>query len=369
MQITIPNRSDRTAGYGYFDPRSFSSALAVLKAHGEAGAQYLAHAVEPNGQFIYEINAKTGRISTRYNILRHAGAMAAMIIWARRLQSEALKDPIARARSHLFSHLTYDARRKSACIAISGEAKLGGTALALLAELALSESNNPAEQAIRAQLGAHLLAQRDDAGLFQSVARVDGKNARPFSSAYYPWQAILALSHLAETTESAIYLDAAIDAAKFYLKSDTIPLEPVDRDDHWTIIALNQIDRICPHISFARRVIAGATRIIDQVFAPGTPREATLRQWNYPCAGAATRVEALIAACSLATRYGLTDIAESFHFHAGVLLVHCTKYRAADDSAPRVLGGFIRSPSNSNIRIDTVQHVLSAIDGFLSLSE
>jgi len=52
-----------------------------LRQAGQHCADYLARHVREDGSFEYEIYARTGRTTAKYNILRHAGAIYAFSRW------------------------------------------------------------------------------------------------------------------------------------------------------------------------------------------------------------------------------------------------------------------------------------------------
>lgn len=351
----------------------------ALLDSGRHGAAYLARHVRADGRFLYLLDPVTGRGLKGYNLLRHAGALLALARWTPMGVEPDTPGPqiagaIARATDYLLRKLCHPPGGSYLCLASKGRAKLGGTALLLLALLEVGKlPGQPDRQALCEELADYLGSQQTVEGGFRSVLVLDGAGASPFNSDYYPAQAVLALVETHAAGGGARHFDAALKGADWLLRTESLPLPRIDRADHWTIMALEALHRRHPDPAYAARVLDGAARIGDLLIGTGPDRQPQFRFPDYGCGPAATRGEALAAAGRLARRIGLHAEAHAAHRALTAIVDHCLRHQWLPGAVSRggiavhaaALGGFRRAPDDPNIRIDTVQHALLALHGLL----
>lgn len=347
-------------------------AMPDLLQRGVLGAKYLARNVGTNGRFRYHLDPATGAAMTGYNLLRHAGALLALARWVPVAADPFAMAAIDRSTAYLLAKLHHLPGRNLPCMASKGRAKLGGTALLILALLEVGRlPGQPDRVALCLALADHLISQQDGAGDFRSVLYLDGSSPSGFNSNYYPGQAVLALSELYRASGEARLLTAAVKGADALLRREPMPLPRTDQADHWTIMALEALHRHRPDPAYAARVLDGAARIQELLISDDPGQQRQFRFPDYGCGPAATRGEALAAAWRLAARGGQGEQARAAQGALTAIVDHCLAHQwlagAAIDAAG--IGGFRRSPNDPSIRIDIVQHALLAIDGLLAAQD
>lgn len=336
---------------------------------GRLGADYLARQVGAGGRFCYHLDPVTGTVLTGYNLLRHAGALLALARWAPLADGPGTMAAIARAADYLLDKLHHIPTSGLSCLASKGRAKLGGTALLILALLEIHKlEGSPDRLALCRVLADYLISQQDVAGDFRSVLFLDGVSQSSFNSNYYPGQAVLALTDLYNVAGDDRFLGAALRGAGALLRREPTPLPRIDQADHWTIMALEALHRHRPDPAYAVRVLDGAARIQELLIVTGDDHCRRFRDADYGSGPAATRGEALAAAWRLARRCGEGAQADAARGALAAIIDHCLAHQwrpgAAVDAV--AIGGFRRAPDDPSIRIDIVQHVILAIDGLLA---
>ena len=330
-----------------------------------AGAAYLARNVRNNGRFRYLVDPATGRSAPGYNLLRHAGALMALAIWAGRLPAAEALPAMARSSDFLVERVRKTGPGGLPCLVSKGRAKLGGSALLILALLEQDAVLGTGRDLDLCEgLADYLVSQQDDSGGFASLRRIDGGAARPFESDYYPGQAVLALLRFHAAVASPRHLAAALAGARRLVARGPLPLAPVDTADHWLIMALAQAHDVEDDPLFLARALAGGDRILRLALRPAG-RGYEVADPDYGCAPAATRGEALAAAASLALDAGETETAERFLRALAGIVGFCLNHQWPHAGA--CLGGFSTSRGDARIRVDTVQHAILAMDGLAAL--
>ena len=343
-------------------------AIPDLRYRGRLAAAYLARQVGAGGRFCYQFDPVAGIELKGYNLLRHAGALLALARWAPHMDVPVPMPAITRAADYLLKKLCHLPDSGLPCLMSKGRAKLGGTALLILALLeAAKHQPQPDHMALCCALADYLISQQDGAGDFRSVLYLDGVSQSSFNSNYYPGQAVLALTEIYLTTGKDRFLAAALKGADALLRREPTPLLRIDQADHWTIMALEALHRCQPDPAYAMRVRDGAARIQDLLIVDGPDRR-RFRFADYGCGPAATRGEALAAALRLATRTGHAADVNAARASLTAIIDHCLDHQwlpgATVDAV--AIGGFRRAPDDPSIRIDIVQHAILAIDGLLA---
>ena len=190
-----------------------------------------------------------------------------------------------------------------------------------------------------------------------------------FSSEYYPGEAVLALVRLYSVDPDEKWLDAAEKAARYLIQVRDGGIPPAAQiHDHWLLYALNELHRLRPdemYVAHSRRIAEAILRaqippggVPDWGGGYGTPPRST---------PAATRNEGLCAAYRLERDFGEPEraarVLEGIRLGtAFALQTQCLPESALYLPNPRAaLGGFRRSLTDYSIRMDYVQHNLSAL--------
>ena len=382
---------------------------ASLDAQAVWAMDYLRRAVGEDGRFVYSFFPVANRVDTSYNMVRHAGAVYAMLELAGR--SSGRQSPNAdllaaadRATDYLLGavrpcpRLRYEPklgdvpdhhRRHGLCLVEANESKLGGHGLAVLALLQHPDLDaHPERLEVAIGLGERILSVLQPDGRFEphKVRWSDGTHFR-YESEYYPGEAIYALARLFRVTGERRWLDAARRASDYRVRvryapdggftDETIP------HDHWLAYGLRELAELDPrpwdaeYLRRLGRLIAGAQhREIDPPDWAGgfyePPRAAPT----------ATRAEAL---GSILTALGgpyadgpdaasteeLETIADALcHALAFQLRAQYSPARAFDYEEPqRALGGISGSLTDDEIRIDYPQHTSSSLVTAVGLME
>ncbi len=386
---TVPPGNDRQIeivplyrGNRHFEAPSPES---LLEAAREAG-DYLARAVGTDGRFVYSYRPKTDQERSKYNILRHAGTIYSMIELYQVTGDEELLATaeravafLGRAIEHCPTGAEFGGSAQAACVIEKGFVKLGGNALGIIALAKHAEvTDSDVLLPVIDRLGLWLLATQNDAGEF-IAHKVDQKTGEldDHVSQYYPGEAVLALLRLSRlhgsrsraTAKNDRWLDAAEKGARWLI-------ETRDRDvsdhrlnhDHWLLYALNELHRRRPdplYLKHAERITGAILRLQNR--RPPYP-DWLGTYYNPPrSTPTATRSEGLAAAYLLARDFGRQEPAARLleGLKLGVRFQLKTQFRPESvlylPDPRRTLGGFRRGLDNYEIRIDYVQHNISAL--------
>ena len=267
---------------------------------------------------------------------------------------------------------THPCGSEALCIAEEGEVKLGGNALAILALVYHLRTVDDPEHLAAAQALARWIVQvQKENGAFgiHKMAFPDERRM-DFTSIYYPGEAIYALAQLYELDRRREWLEAAAKNAGYLiterdreLKTDALP------HDHWLLYGLAKLARAAPAPLWKRHGLRIARGIIATQNRDATPLDWTGSFYRPPrSTPTATRTEGLGAAYALASDndHGLKEaILDAYCRGVGFQLqtqFHPEKAMYLSDPR-RVLGGFHRSLTDYEIRIDYNQHNISSLLG------
>jgi len=349
---------------------------AQLLPAARAAGRYLTGAVQKDGSFAYAYLAKVDDTRKKYNILRHAGTIYSMCQLYRAAPDEQLMEAAQRATGYLLRQVHDHVRDpEMACVVENEAVKLGGNALAIVALVEMMKATGKRD---------HLPTAHKLARWIISTQVQDGKFAGRFVkhkrewpsgkdmghvSIYYPGEAILALLRLNALDPRKEYVAAAEKSADYLVKVrdgdvDDYNLPP----DHWLLYSLSELYRKRPHKHYKEY----AKRLSTVMVATQHTRP-TYEDWagayGVPprTCPAATRIEGMCAALRLARHTKQPK-------HAAQLLkasqntarfILGNQFRAESvmylPNPQRALGGFHHSLTNYEIRIDYVQHSISAL--------
>lgn len=222
----------------------------------------LAALVREDGSFLYRYDSRSEEPKGGYNILRHAGAIWALLDAYRDSRDERLLTGARRATHHLLaSSLRFFRSYSNVCISEDNTIKLGGNALAALALLSLFEvTRERLLLTLAEQLCQFMLDQRRQHGDLVHKRYFESGKISAFRSMYYTGEALLAMLTLYRQTEGRHWLDAAIEieeplAAEGY---------GVKEQSHWMLYALDLLSSFSPSPIYSLHAAAIAIDILDK---------------------------------------------------------------------------------------------------------
>jgi len=272
-------------------------------------AGYLKRACGPDGKFVYEIDIDTGKQSSSYNIVRHAGAMYALAMLNRSTPDRKAVDAMVRAAAFMRKNYIGPGGRPGQLVVWSeptghrSDAELGATGLGLVA---LTEVRKVAPKAAPLEelqaLGRFALFLQKEDGSFVLMYRPDTGPVEHFHSPYSPGEAALGFIALYEADHSRRWLTAAGKALSYLAKSH--PESSDGPPDQWALIAIAKLFPYCDkeacHGASRNELAQYAVQVCDwivhqQLRNPSSPLDGAFDPPGQPAAAAA-RVEGLIAA-------------------------------------------------------------------------
>jgi hypothetical protein len=346
----------------------------VLLEAARAGGDYLRRSVSEDGTFAYSYLALIDEARRKYNMVRHAGTVYSMLELYEVTRDAELLAAAERALDYLLGFVEPwgDADQRARVLAYRRKIKLGGVALTVLALTKhVQATGSPRYRDVAQDLCRYIaLSQRASGEFIHSRAHPSGK-VRPFTSRYYPGEAILALLRMHAVDRDPAWLEVAERGARFLIevRDRNLGISELDHD-HWLLYALNELHRQRPSPAFLGHAMRIAQAIVakqnrdpesgDHLGTYGTPPRST---------PVATRSEGLLAALALARDFDVPEMAREIRrtvdLNTGFqLITQVGPERALFLDAPQTaLGGFTRSLTNYEIRIDYVQHNISALLG------
>lgn len=341
---------------------------------------YLVNAVNEQGRFCYSYNPQRDKETTSYNILRHAGTVYAMFDLYKDTKDQILFDKSYCALQYLLQQINEQKINGEliSCLVENDFVKLEGNALAILALANYTEiTNNKQYIPVMQQLANWIKLSQDDSGKFNVHKQIfsTGMNTS-FSSEYYPGEAIFALSRLYKIDTNVQWLKVTEKAADFLINSRDkgVTLEQ-QIHDHWLLYGLSELYAINPK----ERYLNHALKISKAIFLK-QHKQPKYPDWqggfyDPPCSTpTAIRAEGLCAIYPMIKAQGQLEdaqmifkcIEEAIRFQLQTqFLPESVMYFK---NPKRALGGFHNSLTNFEIRIDYVQHNISAILGFYHIS-
>jgi hypothetical protein len=335
--------------------------------------------VASDGKFVYNYRPKTDTVRDKYNILRHAGTTYAMLELYEITRDASLLQAAERALQYLVRTAEPCAASGEAtrCIVEGGEVKLGGNALAIVA-LAKHRTVTGDQQhmPLMRQLGQWIRSLQEENGRFRVHKQTypEGK-ASDFVSQYYPGEALLAMVRLYALDPQEQWLDTAAHGAHWliHVRDKDVPDARLNHD-HWLLYALNELHRLRPQPSYLQHASRIAHAMVQR-----QNRQPKYQDWlgSYyrppRSTPTATRSEGLYAAYQLIRDFGDRQETDAIlqAIQLGIAFQLQTQFRPESvlyiRNPQRALGGFRRSLTNYEIRIDYVQHNISSLLGLYRL--
>ena len=381
-----PSDDSRTRIHWNTSPTSQAQAREAM----HWAAQYIVRACRENGRFVYEIHLDDGQeSSTRYNVLRHAGAMYALGMYNDRFPDDEVRDALLRAGRYLRENCVGPLKDRDDVLAVwttpevtggkSREAKLGGAGLGLLALTAVEKIQpgfTPRDE-LRKLAEFILFMQKSD-GSFYSMYYPESGRDDEWDSLYYPGEAALGLLMFYGIDSDPRWLQSAAEAMAFLARSRVdVPVTP---PDHWMLLATAQLlpiyDRCEPPVPRTHLVRNARRTCLDIMAQQRFQRDNPTISGCYVSDGrtcpTSTRMEGLLAAMTfLSHRDSARDrVQDSVQQGMAFLIrsqVRQGEHRGAIPLAidklppehPEHSESFNRTVGE--VRIDYVQHALSAM--------
>lgn len=351
---------------------------ADLMEAARLSAGYLARNIDDKGRFNYLYDPLKDTRPEGYNILRHSGTIYSMLEYYELAKDQAILQAAEKALLYLGSSIknTRKGGIGMAVVVEDNEVKLGGNALGAIAIAKYMEvTGNRKYLPLLQQLGEWILSVQEKDGDFGvHKQRFSDGAISDFRSAYYPGEAILALMRIHHLDPRSKWLDGASRGARYLVLARDKGLKDHELPhDHWLLYGLEELYRLDKDPVFLEH----AMRISREIVRVQN-RNSVFPDWdggfsNDPrSTPASTRMEGLGAAYRMASGAGMSDEAEKI---LGSLLLG-TSFISRNQIGPSwamymknpeaSLGGVRESLTRFEVRIDYVQHALSA---FLSAAE
>jgi hypothetical protein len=298
-----------------------------------AGADALRSLLLPNGRFVYGYERWPEKKPLKgYNLLRHAGAVWAMVTCG----GESFKPAARRALNYLQSkyHMFPDG---SLGVESRDRVKLGGNGLAILAHLAIGA---PEDLELAEKLGDLLLTQQREDGDFHHKIRTN-REVMAFESDYYTGEILFGLILLHKATGERRFLEACDKAVKHLAPMH----HGVEEQSHWMLYFLAE------HWQITRSEDSfGLACLIANDIMTNTGYRTRRRSTPTACRSegllAFHRLAKLARDAALAARvlsHVVEDCNEQHRFYRG--------------------GFFIGGDEDQSVRIDYIQHNICAFGG------
>jgi hypothetical protein len=366
----LPGNERRGSSDGRMPEAPLPTRVQISQAIALSGG-YLERACGTDGKFVYAIETHNGEQASSYNIVRHAGAMYALAMLNRATPDPKAVDAMVRAATFLRqNYIAPGGAHPNQLVVWSvptgphSEAELGATGLGLVA---LTEVRKVAPKAVPLQelqaLGRFaLFLQRDDGSFASKYSPETGPE--DWDSLYYPGETVLGLIGLYEIDHSRQWLNAAAKALS-YLVQSRAKLSPVP-PDHWALIAMAKLLPYCDKTScpvsreellqYANRVCNSIVH--DQLRNPIAPMDGAFDATGRT-APVATRMEGVLAAVEFLPKneFRATLVSAAGRGIAFLLRAQIKTGPYAGGIPAAFLAG---APDTSKIRIDCVQHAVSA---------
>jgi hypothetical protein len=319
------------------------------EAVARKAAKHLAELVKPDGSFVYRyVLADPSITDSAYSTIRHIGAAWALLLAADDMPE--IGEAAGRATRFMAERIFRPYGRTNAlCVLDEGFIKLGGSALGVVACLAmLMRSGDGAylERAVR--LADHIVSQRASDGEFVQIRRPDPlAPPHPRRGENFAGQPIMALALIGEATGEEKYLGLAYSSAEQLARRGF----GVGTVAHWTLYALEALARIRPEpwmFDFAEKLHATA-------FAD---RAITEAEESTPIA---CLTEGALAYARMLNAAGRTEAAGAALANAGELLSRQLRFFHPS-------GAFFASVGRQEVQIDIIRHNLLGFLGYAALT-
>jgi hypothetical protein len=351
----------------------------LTRSRGEAvvlaGATYLARALRPEGSYRYYWDPIADKdLPGVYNWPRHAGVSYSLALVGRIMQRPELLEAAGRALERFEKELVRGPDG-SRCLRAQGRCYVGSAALGLLAlsEYRLATGDARFDGSAREVARFLRFMQKED-GFYHDWYPDEGID-RGLMKLYATQQAVLALAIHARAIGGDDESLAAAEQGMDHLAGpywDHFLGHWHFLQEHWTCLAAEELYRARPKPEYAR-ICHEVGRHYDRItlradetpFAEDAGGMSVTHVFTPHVGGTATAAEAMVSAAILGRALGEDvsaleeQLRQTFRFLArGQVSAHDRFWIARPREA---VGGFYESQTKTAIRIDTVQHAVSAI--------
>jgi hypothetical protein len=343
----------------------------IKRAIALAGG-YLERSCGPDGKFVYEVDINTGKQSSSYNVIRHAGAMYALAMLNQSTPDQKAVVAMRHAASFMRNNYIGAGVRPGQLAVWSEpkgtrtEAELGATGLGLVA---LSEVRKvaPGEVSLKElqKLGRFLLFLQRKDGSFVLAYRPDAGPVEYLHSPFYSGEAALGLIELYEADHSRKWLIAAGKALSSVARNR--PEISEGQPDQWALIAIAKLFPYCDeevcfgasHEELSEYLIQVCNWIVrQQLRNSASPLDGAFDPSGQPAVAAAF-MEGLLAAMEFLPN---SDFHVKVEAAAGRSVAFLLRAQITSGQLAGGIPGALRTstPISAELRIDYVHHVLCA---------
>ncbi len=376
----VPNRL--LDGSAPLDPGPLAE---LAKQRAAMGASWLAAVARDDGSFLYiyypEDDVYEG---ADYNEVRHAGTTYSLFSAQGVTPDADVLEAAEGGAEYIDASSVAVTEDRGRAFVYEGRMKLGGQALAVVALLERRRVlGDTSRDDLIDDLAQTMIAMElpDEPGrYYQSYDHATGSFSLEPDSDYYPGEALLAFTRLAQQYPDGPYLEHARRAAGYliYERDGDIPAAgEVPRQDHWLTLALAELYRLDQRAEYREVAYLQADDMIASQHGTdalpmrigGSTQRSVI---NYT--STATKAEALVAAWALARfaddgaaveRYG-TAAARNLQFQ---LRVQFTAENTQLFPRPEgAVGAWGKDAIDPWIRIDFVQHNISGLLGMWAMT-
>lgn len=349
----------------------------LLEAITLAKDGYFKNIVDKRGKFIYSYLPDKDKVRKNYNILRHAGTIYSMLEIYELMPDKDLLKEAERAIKFLLRRVKpveIDGIRTHVVVERDFN-KLGGNGLAIIALAKyITVTNDRQYLPIMKSLAEWMMRTQDQLGKFTiHKQRYSTGELTSFISGFYPGEAILALVRLYEHDQDKKWLDVAEKATEYLIKvrDKNTTIETIT-PDHWLLYGINDLYRYRPKKYYLKH----AFLMCKQIFSRQIKKNWEDPEWvggyiikNPPpkSTQAACYSEGLAAVYNIAYDYGHLVMAKQIRkaIARGIVFQLRSQVIPRDTREMRNLlpyiGGFQKSITQTELRIDYTQHNISSI--------
>jgi hypothetical protein len=344
-------------------------------ASARAGGEFLMRIMRDDGSFKYTVDPWLGTESrSAYNIVRHSGTTACLFEVSLATGDDRFLKAALRGMDFLNGWFRPGAQDGHVYVLDKdGKAKLGAFGLALLAvtrKLEASPEDADRERAL--QLGRQIVAMQQPDGSFDSYLSIRGDEPDGSVSLYYPGEAMLGLARSAALGIDEGFLEAAHRGADYLIASrqGRAKMPP----DAWLIQALEVLYRTDPKQPYVDHAMDISRSMLMDQYGTDAPPIYVGGFGGEPIRSTRTtaRIEGIVSACRLGFQAG-DPRAPVYLAAVQRTLPHLLpmQYDADNsfflDQPGAVDGGMRGGLDDAEIRIDYVQHHISAMLGLAGL--
>ncbi|MDZ7743725.1 MAG: hypothetical protein U5Q03_18825 [Bacteroidota bacterium] len=245
------HKVDTKEAFKNLDIEKLDSSKLVGAIH--LSADYIINSIKENGQFVYKVNMDAGtQVNVRYNSLRHAGAVYSMCMYYELNPDQKVLEAANKAAGFIRQKLLAPIPEHPEMLGVWSLpeinndddpplVKLGGNGLGLVA-LAYLEKLKPGSTGIPIlrKMGAFILfMQKENGGFYSKYFPGPRGRDDSWTSLYYPGEAALGLMMLYEIDPDEKWLEGAAMALKYLAKLREG--ETKTEADHWALIATRKL--------------------------------------------------------------------------------------------------------------------------------